>query len=109
MGIEHLTRSTNKNTERRFTAHAHAHRIISRFNHCPMEALETTTLKLPTLRILRLASTVSGLELEKLSGLQQDNETATNIKSASRTVDKTRQDKKEHPMTNWHQRNRQFG
>jgi len=33
MGIEHLTRVMNKDTERAFTAHAHVHRLISQFNH----------------------------------------------------------------------------
>jgi len=83
MGIEHLIRTMNKNTERGFTTHTHFHRIISQLNHWPTEALETTTLKLPTLRILRLANTVLCLELENLPGLQQDKKIATNIKSAS--------------------------
>ncbi len=61
MGIEHLTRVTNKDTERGFTAHAHVHRLISQFNHWSHEALESNPLKLPTLRILRLASTIPGL------------------------------------------------
>ena len=33
MGIEHLTRVMNKDSERGFTAHAHAHRLITQFNH----------------------------------------------------------------------------
>ena len=32
-GIEYLTRVMNKDTERRFTAHAHVHRLLSQFNH----------------------------------------------------------------------------
>ena len=39
IGIEHLTRVMNKDTERRFTAHAHVHRLLSQFNHWPQEAL----------------------------------------------------------------------
>jgi hypothetical protein len=84
----------NKNMEKGFTARAHVHRILSRFNHWPTEALEATTLKLPTLRFLRLAGTVQGLDFENLPGLQEDNEVATIIRSASQNVDKTRQDKK---------------
>ena len=33
MGIEHLTRVMNKDTERGLTAHAHVNRLLSRFNH----------------------------------------------------------------------------
>ncbi len=33
MGIEHLTRIMNKDTERGFTAHAHVHRLLSQYNH----------------------------------------------------------------------------
>jgi hypothetical protein len=33
MGIEHLTRNMNKNTEIVFTMHAHVHKILSQFNH----------------------------------------------------------------------------
>jgi hypothetical protein len=44
MGIEHLTRVVNKYSERRFTAHAHVHRILSQFNHWPREALESNPI-----------------------------------------------------------------
>ncbi len=64
MGIEHLTRAMNKGTERGFTAHAHVHRLLSQFNYWPHEALESNPLKLPTLRILRLASAIPGLEFD---------------------------------------------
>jgi hypothetical protein len=33
MGIEHLTRAMNKDSERGFTAHAHVHMIFADFNH----------------------------------------------------------------------------
>ncbi len=66
MGIEHLTRVVNKDSERGFTAHAHVHRLLSQFNHWPWEALESNRLKLPTLRILRLASRIPRLEFEGL-------------------------------------------
>ena len=59
MGIEPLTRVMNKDTERGFTARAHVHRrLLSQLNHWPQEALESNPLKLPTLRILRLASNI---------------------------------------------------
>jgi len=73
MGIEHLTRIMNKDTERGFTAHAHDHRLLSQFNHWPQEALESDPLKLPTLRILRLASNIPGLEYDHMPPLHQDN------------------------------------
>jgi hypothetical protein len=47
MGIEHLTRAMNKDSERGFTAHAHVHRFLSQFNHSPREALESNPLKSP--------------------------------------------------------------
>ena len=61
MGIEHLTLVMNKDSDRGVTAHAHAHRLLSQYNHWPREALESIPLKLPTLRILRLASNIPGL------------------------------------------------
>jgi hypothetical protein len=82
----------NTNSERGFTAHAHVHRIITDFNHWPSEALETNHLKLPTLRILRLAGTLPGFEFENLSSLHQDTDIATYIRSASQTIDQTRQE-----------------
>ncbi len=39
MGIEHLIRVMNTNTERGFTAHAHVHRLLTQFNHWPRKAL----------------------------------------------------------------------
>ena len=44
MGIEHLTRVMNKDTERGYTAHAHVHRLLSQFNNWPHEALESNPL-----------------------------------------------------------------
>jgi len=93
IGIEHLTRSINKDTERGFTAHARVHRLLSIFNHWPQEALESNPLKLPTLRILKLASHISGLEYDNLPPLHQDNDTTTSIREASRAVDSARRDK----------------
>ncbi len=62
MGIDHLTSVLNKDTERGFAAHAHVYRLLSQINHWPHEALESNPLKLLTLYILRLASTLPGLE-----------------------------------------------
>ena len=66
MGVEHITRTMNKNTERGFTAHAHVHMTISQSNHWQTGAIETPSLKLPTLRIPRLASAIPGLEFANL-------------------------------------------
>jgi hypothetical protein len=94
MGIEHLTNAMNKNSERGFTTHAHVHKIITNYNHWPSKALETNHLKLPTLRILRLANTISGFEFENLPSLHHDNDIATSIRSASHTIDQIRQENK---------------
>jgi hypothetical protein len=94
MGIEHLTRVMNKETERGFTAHDHVHRLLSQFNHWPNEALEYNPLELPTLRILRLASTIPGLEFDRLPSLRQKNDLTTSIRESSRTVDNARQEKR---------------
>ena len=79
MGIEHLTRVMNKDTERGFTAHAHVHRLLFQFNHWPQEALESNPLRLPSLRILRLASNIPGLEYDRMPPLHQDNDITTSI------------------------------
>ncbi len=94
MGIEHLTRVLNKDSERGFTAHAHAHRLLSQYNHWPHEARESNPLKLPTLRILNLASSIPGLEFDRLPPLHHANEIANSIREASTEVDNTRQDKR---------------
>ncbi len=79
MGIEHLTRVMNKDTETGFTAHAHVRRILIQFDHWPHEALESNRLKIPTLRILRLASTLPGLEFDLLLPLHYDDAISTSI------------------------------
>jgi hypothetical protein len=94
MGIEHLTRVMNKDTERGFTAHAHVHRLLSQFNHWPQEALESNPLKLPTLRILRLASNIPGLEYDRVPPLHYDDVIPTSIREASRAIDNARQEKR---------------
>ncbi len=94
MGIEHLTRVMNKDTEGGFTAHDHVHRLLSQFNHWPQEALESNPLKLPTLHILRLVSNISGLEYDHLPPLYHDNAIATSVREASRAVDNARQEKR---------------
>ncbi len=62
MRIEHRTGAMDIDTERGFTAHAHAHRPLSQYTHWTREAPESNPLKLPTLCILRHASTIPGLE-----------------------------------------------
>jgi hypothetical protein len=94
MGIDHLTRVLDKNSERGFAAHAHTIRLLSQYNHWPHEALESNPLKLPTLRILKLASIFSGLKFDRLPPLHQDNEIANSIREASTAVDTIRQDKR---------------
>ncbi len=94
MGIEHLTRAMNKDSERGFIAHAHVRRLLSQFNHWLREALESNSLKLPTLRILRLASHIPGLVFNGLPPLHQDNAITTSIRKASDEVDNTRQAKR---------------
>ncbi len=94
MGIEHLTRVMNKDSERGFTAHAHVHRLLSQFNHGPRETLESNPLKLPTLRILRLASAIPGLEFDRLSSLQHENDIATSIRASLKAVDYTRHERR---------------
>ena len=84
----------NKDFERGFTAHAHVHRLLSHFSHWPLEALESNPLKLPTLRILRLASHIPGLEYDGLPPFHHGNAIATSIREASTEVDSTRQAKR---------------
>ena len=94
MEVEHLTRVVNKDTERGFTAHAYVHRLLAQFNHWPHEALESNSLKLPTLRILRLASTIPGLESDRLLPLQHGNAIYTSNGEALGVVDNTRLEKR---------------
>ena len=91
MGIEHLTRVMNKGTERGYTAHAHIHRLLSQFNHWPQEGLESNPLKLPTLRILKLASNIPGLKYDYMPPLHQNNDINTSIREASSAIDNARQ------------------
>jgi len=88
------TKRRKKTTEREFTTHAHVHMILSQSTHWPSEAIETPSLKLPTLHILRLASEVPGLEIDNLLALQGDNEIATSIRLASNSLDYIRQEKR---------------
>jgi hypothetical protein len=96
MGIEHLTRVVNKYSERGFTAHAHVHRLLFKFNHWSRDALESNPLKLLTIRILKLASRIPGLEFDGLPPLRKDNAITTSIREASTEVDNT------HTRTNGH-------
>ena len=93
MGIGHLTCIINKDTERGLTAHAHVHRLLSQFNHWSHKLFESNPLKLPTLRILRHAIIIPGLEIDRLTPLHQDNTIFTSIRGASRAVDNSRQEK----------------
>ncbi len=94
MGTRHLLNSMNKNSETRYLAYSHTHRILTQFNHWPTEALESNPLKLPTLRVLRLASTITNIHLENLPTLTCDNAFATSIRMASQDTDDTRHKKR---------------
>jgi hypothetical protein len=83
MGIERLINTMNKDTERGFLAHAHTLHILTQFNHCPTEALKSNPLKLPTLRILRLASNIKELELGNIPPLLHNNDKAASLRAAS--------------------------
>jgi len=87
MRIEHLICNMNKDTERGYLAHFHALRILTLFNYWPTEALESNPLKMLTLRILRLASFIKGLELENIPPLLDNNDIDTSLRAASKAVD----------------------
>jgi len=89
-----LTRVMNKATGRGFTAHAHVHRRLLQFDRCTREALESNPLKIPTLYILRLASSIPGLEYDCLPPLHQDNDITNSMREASIEVDNMRQGKR---------------
>ncbi len=84
----------NKDTERGFLADAHTIRVLTQFNHWPMEALESNLFKLPTLRILRLANNINGLELDNLPPLHHNNDIAASLRAASQAVDEARMKKR---------------
>jgi hypothetical protein len=94
MGIEHLLNNMNKDTKRGYLAYSHTHRLLSQFNHWPNEALESNPLKLPTLRVLRLASTITNLSLDNLPPLTRDNAIAASIRQASQAIDDKRHQKR---------------
>ena len=94
MGIEHLINNTNKDMERGYFAHSHALRILIQSNHWPTEALELKPLKLPTLRKIRLASTMKGLELKNPYPTKLY---AASLRAASHAVDDARM-KKRHTL-----------
>jgi len=60
----------------------------------PQEALESDPLKLPTLRILRHASNIPGLDYDRMPPLNQDNIVTTSIREASSAVDNARHAKR---------------
>ncbi len=80
----------NKDTETGYLAYSHVLRILTQFNHWPTEAPESNPLKLPTLRTLRLASPVKGLELVNLPKLLTENEIAKSFRATSHTVAEAR-------------------
>ena len=86
----------NIGTERGYLAHSHALRILTQFNHCPTEALESKPLKLPTLRILRLACTIKGLELENIPPLFNTIDIAASLRVASQAADDERMENDTH-------------
>jgi hypothetical protein len=92
MGVEHIVTTMNKDTERGYLAHAHTLRLLTQFGHWPTEALESNPLKLPTLRILRLASTIHGLAMDNIPPLHLDNEIATSLRAASHATYTIRMD-----------------
>jgi hypothetical protein len=92
MGIEHLICNMSKNMERGNLAHSHALRILAQFNHWPSEALESNPLKLSTLRIIRLASTIKSLELDP-PPLLNTNDIFASLWAASQAVDDARMKK----------------
>ena len=73
MGVEHLVTAMNKDTERGYLAHAHSLRLLTRFGDWPTKALESSPLKLPTLRVLKLASIIHGLAMDNLLPLHIEN------------------------------------
>ena len=94
MGVEHLVRTMNKDTDKGYLAHARTLRLQTQLGHWPTEALESNPLKLPTLRTLRLPSTIQGLALDNLPPLYIENEIASNLRAASHTTDFIRTESK---------------
>jgi hypothetical protein len=90
MGLEHLVRAMNNDTDRGYLTHAHILHLLTQYGHWPTEALESNPLKLPTIRILRLASSIKDLELQNHSPLSQENDIAKSIRAASQAADTTR-------------------
>ena len=91
IGIENLRSVMNKDMERGLTAYAYVNRLLFQYNHWPHEALESNPLKLPTLRILRLASTIPALKYDRVPPLHHYNVISTSIREALRAIDKSRQ------------------
>ena len=90
MGVEHLVTTMNKDTERGYLAHANSLRLLTQFGHWPTEALESNPLKLPTLRISRLASTIHGLVMDNLPPQHLEYETVTSLRAASQATNTIR-------------------
>jgi hypothetical protein len=95
MGIEHLINTMNKDTERGFLAYSLTLHILTQFNHWPTEAIESNPLKLPMLRILRLASNIQGLELDNFPPILHNNDIAASLRAASQAVDEIHMGKRQ--------------
>jgi hypothetical protein len=95
MGIEHLIQTMNKDTDMGFLAHSQTLRILTQFNHWPTEALEFNPIKLRTLRIFRLASTIKDLELDNLPPLLQIYDIAASLRAASQAIDGARMENRQ--------------
>ncbi len=93
--IEHLVNTMSKDTEREYLAHSHTLHILTQFNHWPMKALESNPLKLPTLHIFRLVSTIKDLELDNLPSLLHSNDIAASLRAASQAGDGARIEKRQ--------------
>jgi len=87
IGVEHLLRIRNKDTDMGYLAYAHTLRLLAQFGHWPTEDLESNPIKLTTLRTLRLACTIQGLALDNLPPLYLENEIATSLRAASQATD----------------------
>ena len=82
----------NKDTDMGYLAHAHTLGLLTQFSHWPTEALESNPLKLPTLRTVRLASTIQGLALDNLPPIYFENEIAISLRAASQATNSSRMD-----------------
>ena len=90
MGIEHITQTLNKPSDRGHMAYTHTINVANTYQHWPIEAYEATQARLPTLRVLSYVRNVEGMELDNIPPLQTQNQIATSIRTASESVDQQR-------------------